>query len=89
VKKSLQRGPQSTSWTSRSPQTSGVARVSSTNFVASGTHSLAPPTMPRGHAAVGIDMNGEERRGNKERKKERKMRKIEKTKNRMKNLYCH
>jgi hypothetical protein len=34
-------------------------------------------------------MNGEERRGNKERKKERKMRKIEKTKNQMKNLYCH
>jgi hypothetical protein len=36
-------------------------------------HSLAPPTTPRGHATIGIDMNGEERRGNKERKKEREM----------------
>jgi hypothetical protein len=42
------------------------------NVVASGTHSLPPSTTPRGHAAVGIDMNGEERRGNKERKKKGK-----------------
>jgi hypothetical protein len=92
VKKSLQHGPQSRSWTSRSLQSSGVAGGSSTNVVASGTHSLAPPVAPRGHTAIGIDMNGEERRGNKERKKEREMgknRKNEKTKNRMNKLYCH